>query len=115
MGGVYIRKRWWPRKFLADLDVILRTPGACLGHTLEENVARWDRTHDELTGDTLALGMTLDLANMLPKWMGDENQRILLAYETVFGQRAEAIGKTITETAHAILNEQARQRRLDRE
>lgn len=113
MSWLLIRKRLWPRKVLSDLDVVLRG-AAGFQDFLPEQVAKWDRLHDELTGDPLALSMTLDLAHMLPKWLGDEQQRILLAYETVFGSRSDSIAKALELACNATLNEQTRKRQAER-
>lgn len=93
---------WWPRdavwnwKLLVDSDVGLDPD------RLAQELGAWDETHEALTRDPDVLRLILQLADELPKWIGSESLRMLLAYDALVGRRGEAIYTVLAEQASEI-------------
>lgn len=104
---------WWPRKAFSDWQAILDNDwmGDFPTRTAE-HVAAYDRLNDELTRDPQSLGLFLELAHGLPKWLGNDDQRLSLAYEALYGVRAEGITAALKSLANSALSSRRKEWRM---
>ena len=93
---------WWPRDAVRNWKLLVDSDVGLDPDRVAQELAAWEETHEALTRDPDVLRLILQLADELPKWIGSESLRLLIAYDALVGRKCEAIYTVLAEQASEI-------------